>query len=148
MGIDCMRPLWGAGCLRGGGGNGKSHGQEHNDYWTFITDEKLKNNAVSLNNVSKHVGNSIGVQDNRDIIENDLLPTKKHILEDDTVSIASLGSHKHRKLRSHSGSHKGSTETLGDGEEKRDTSKEDLEGGKELVLLNLNVACYYNLSAI
>jgi len=89
-------------------------------------DGKLKNHTV-INN-SKHVGNSIG-QDNRDIIENDYSNKKIVRLEEDTMSNNSLGSHKNRKLKSESGSHKGSTESMEDGEEKKDASKEDLEDG-------------------
>lgn len=86
----------------------------------------MKNNSV-INN-SKHIGNSIG-KDNRDVIENDYSNKKIVRLEEDAVSNNSLGSHKNRKLKSDSGSHKGSTESLDDGEEKKDASKEDLEDG-------------------
>ncbi|XP_042204470.1 sodium channel protein para-like isoform X6 [Homarus americanus] len=89
-----------------------------------LVDGKMKNNSV-INN-SKHIGNSI-TKDNRDaIIENDY-SNKKVRLEEDAVSNNSLGSHKNRKLKSDSGSHKGSSESLDDGEEKKDASKEDLE---------------------
>nr|XP_027236630.1 LOW QUALITY PROTEIN: sodium channel protein para-like [Penaeus vannamei] len=89
-----------------------------------LVDGKMKNNSV-INN-SKHIGNSIG-KDNRDVIENDYSNKKIVRLEEDAVSNNSLGSHKNRKLKSDSGSHKGSTESLDDGEEKKDASKEDLE---------------------
>ncbi|XP_047500155.1 sodium channel protein para-like [Penaeus chinensis] len=89
-------------------------------------DGKMKNNSV-INN-SKHIGNSIG-KDNRDVIENDYSNKKIVRLEEDAVSNNSLGSHKNQKLKSDSGSHKGSTESLDDGEEKKDASKEDLEDG-------------------
>ena len=56
-------------------------------------------------------------------------------LDDDQVSNTSLGSHKNSKLKSDSGSHRGSSESLDeddDGEEKRDASKEDLDAGMML----------------
>ena len=91
------------------------------------SDGKLKNSSPILNNSNKHIGNSV-IKDNRDILEND---TKRLVrLDDDTLSNNSLGSHKNRKLKSDSGSHKGSSESLDDeGDEKRDASKEDLEEG-------------------
>ncbi|XP_042876667.1 sodium channel protein para-like isoform X16 [Penaeus japonicus] len=88
-------------------------------------DGKMNNTVI---NNSKHIGNSIG-KDNRDVIENDYSNKKIVRLEEDAVSNNSLGSHKNRKLKSDSGSHKGSTESLDDGEEKKDASKEDLEDG-------------------
>ncbi|XP_076069518.1 sodium voltage-gated channel paralytic isoform X2 [Oratosquilla oratoria] len=90
-----------------------------------LLDDKMKNSTAVHNN-SKYVGNSI--KDNRDIIENDY-GGKMVRMEDDTISNNSLGSHKNRKLQSDSGSHKGSSESLEDGEEKKDASKEDLEDG-------------------
>lgn len=71
--------------------------------------------------------------DNREIIENDYGNNKKaKRLEEDTLSNNSLDSHKKRKLKSDSGSHKGSTENVDDGEEKRDASKEDFDDGMRL----------------
>ncbi|KAK8729296.1 hypothetical protein OTU49_008750 [Cherax quadricarinatus] len=89
-----------------------------------LVDGKMKSNSV-LNN-SKHIGNSISKDNRGEIIENDY-SNKKVRLEEDALSNNSLGSHKNRKLKSDSGSHKGSSESLDDGEEKKDASKEDLE---------------------
>lgn len=92
----------------------------------LLPDGKMKNSVITN---SKHIGNSI-TKDNRDaIIENDYSNKKVVRLEEDAVSNNSLGSHKNRKLKSDSGSHKGSSESLDDGEEKKDASKEDLEDG-------------------
>ncbi|XP_064104911.1 sodium channel protein para-like isoform X2 [Macrobrachium nipponense] len=91
-----------------------------------LPDGKIKNNAM-MNN-SKHIVNSI-TKDNGEIIENDYSNKQVVRLDEDDVSNNSLGSHKNRKLKSDSGSHKGSSESLDDGEEKKDASKEDLEDG-------------------
>ncbi|XP_050735315.1 sodium channel protein para-like isoform X4 [Eriocheir sinensis] len=94
-----------------------------------LPDGKI-NNTVITNN--KCIGNSISM-DNREIIENDYGNNKKaKRLEEDTLSNNSLDSHKKRKLKSDSGSHKGSTENVDDGEEKRDASKEDFDDGMRL----------------
>lgn len=96
------------------------------------TDGKMKNNTVISDN--KYIGNSI-TMDNRDvaIIENDYGNNKMaKRLEEDALSNNSLDSHIHRKLKRDSGSHKGSTETVDDGEEKRDASKEDFDDGMRL----------------
>ncbi|KAK8395290.1 hypothetical protein O3P69_006178 [Scylla paramamosain] len=88
---------------------------------------KMKNINTVIN--TKYIGNSVSI-DNRDvaIIENDYGNNKKaKRMEEDALSNNSLGSHQHRKLKSDSGSHKGSTETVDDGEEKRDASKEDFD---------------------
>ncbi|XP_071512566.1 sodium channel protein para isoform X4 [Panulirus ornatus] len=92
-----------------------------------LADGKMKNNVITN---SKHIGNSIP-KDNRDaLIENDYSNKKVVRLEEDALSNNSLGSHKNRKLKSDSGSHKGSSDSLlDDGEEKKDASKEDLEDG-------------------
>ncbi|MPC81229.1 hypothetical protein E2C01_075836 [Portunus trituberculatus] len=92
----------------------------------------MKNINTVIN--TKYIGNSVSI-DNRDvaIIENDYGNNKKaKRLEEDALSNNSLGSHQHRKLKSDSGSHKGSTETVDDGEEKRDASKEDFDDGMRL----------------
>ncbi|KAK8395287.1 hypothetical protein O3P69_006178 [Scylla paramamosain] len=93
---------------------------------------KMKNINTVIN--TKYIGNSVSI-DNRDvaIIENDYGNNKKaKRMEEDALSNNSLGSHQHRKLKSDSGSHKGSTETVDDGEEKRDASKEDFDDGMRL----------------
>ncbi|XP_042204472.1 sodium channel protein para-like isoform X7 [Homarus americanus] len=95
-----------------------------------LVDGKMKNNSV-INN-SKHIGNSI-TKDNRDaIIENDY-SNKKVRLEEDAVSNNSLGSHKNRKLKSDSGSHKGSSESLDDGEEKKDAIYDGSSGDEDMM---------------
>lgn len=50
--------------------------------------------------------------------------------EDDTMSEASIGSHRNRKLRSDAGSHKGSQESLDDGDGKHDPSKDEIDDGQ------------------
>ncbi|KAK7074897.1 hypothetical protein SK128_008820 [Halocaridina rubra] len=90
-----------------------------------LPDGKMKNTVM---NNSKHIGNSI-YKDNGDVIENDYSNKKVVHLDEDSVSNNSLGSHKNRKLKSESGSHKSSNDSLDDGEEKKDASKEDLEDG-------------------
>ncbi|KAK3879503.1 hypothetical protein Pcinc_015916, partial [Petrolisthes cinctipes] len=88
-------------------------------------DGRLKNNIS--NSKQTHIGNSIPLDNkDRNILDNDFVSNKKIVRMDDDDN-NSLGSHKNRKLKSESGSHKGSSETLDDGEEKRDASKEDLE---------------------
>ncbi|KAK3879505.1 hypothetical protein Pcinc_015916, partial [Petrolisthes cinctipes] len=90
-------------------------------------DGRLKNNIS--NSKQTHIGNSIPLDNkDRNILDNDFVSNKKIVRMDDDDN-NSLGSHKNRKLKSESGSHKGSSETLDDGEEKRDASKEDLEDG-------------------
>ncbi|XP_054288733.1 sodium channel protein para-like isoform X6 [Macrosteles quadrilineatus] len=68
-----------------------------------------------------HIGNSIGNhQDNR--LDAEYI---RHRLDEDTISNKSYGSHKHRPFKDES--HKGSIESIDDQEEKKDSSKEDLE---------------------
>lgn len=94
---------------------------------TTIPDGRLKNNIS--NSKQTYIGNSIPLDNkDRNILDNDFVSNKKIVRMDDDDN-NSLGSHKNRKLKSESGSHKGSSETLDDGEEKRDASKEDLEDG-------------------
>lgn len=94
----------------------------------MCTDGKLKQTLATINNSRGHIGNSIN---NRDFIENDFTTKAKMIRrDDDTISETSMGSHRNRKLKSDSGSHKGSANSLEDGEEKKDASKEDLDDGK------------------
>ncbi|KAK4321726.1 hypothetical protein Pmani_007468 [Petrolisthes manimaculis] len=87
-------------------------------------DGRLRNIS---NSKQTHIGNSIPIDNkDRNILDNDFVSNKKIVRMDEDDN-NSLGSHKNRKLKSESGSHKGSSETLDDGEEKRDASKEDLE---------------------
>ncbi|KAK4321725.1 hypothetical protein Pmani_007468 [Petrolisthes manimaculis] len=89
-------------------------------------DGRLRNIS---NSKQTHIGNSIPIDNkDRNILDNDFVSNKKIVRMDEDDN-NSLGSHKNRKLKSESGSHKGSSETLDDGEEKRDASKEDLEDG-------------------
>lgn len=108
------------------------------------TDGKMKNNIPN----NKDIGNSI-MMDNRDYIDNDYASKKAKRLEEDTLSNNSLGSHRHRKLKSDSGSHRGSLENVDDGEEKRDASKEDLDDGMRLdgttLTSTLSALCVYLL---
>lgn len=83
-------------------------------------------------NLLQLIGNSINHQDNR--LEHELNHRGMSLQDDDTASIKSYGSHKHRPFKN--SSHKGSAETL-EGEEKRDVSKEDL-GIFEGLFLGLN----------
>ena len=113
----------------------------------FLSDGKLKNNTAVINNSSKHIGNSI-VKDNKDIIDNEI-SKRPFCLDDDTLSNNSMGSHKNRKIKGDGDSHKGSSESMEDGDEKKDASKEDLEDGMILDgthSLALLFIIYYYLS--
>ncbi|XP_066584602.1 sodium channel protein para isoform X5 [Prorops nasuta] len=82
---------------------------------------KLKRNKLCMNN--KVIGNSINHHDYR--LDHDYINN-----EDDTISNKSYGSHKNRAFKDES--HKGSMESLDDGEEKKDASKEYTEQEEEL----------------
>ncbi|XP_034241357.1 sodium channel protein para isoform X3 [Thrips palmi] len=92
--------------------------------FTIHGDLKNKLRKGKFLNNTKAIGNSItgNHQDNR--FESDFI---KHRYDDDNISNHSYGSHKNRPFKDES--HKGSLETL-DGEEKKDASKEDLEGDR------------------
>ncbi|XP_075226668.1 sodium voltage-gated channel paralytic [Lycorma delicatula] len=73
-----------------------------------------------LNRAKNHIGNSIGNhQDNQ--LDTEYIRNR---LDEDNISNKSYGSHKNRPFKDES--HKGSLESL-DGEEKKDSSKEDLD---------------------
>ncbi|KAK3879504.1 hypothetical protein Pcinc_015916, partial [Petrolisthes cinctipes] len=93
-------------------------------------DGRLKNNIS--NSKQTHIGNSIPLDNkDRNILDNDFVSNKKIVRMDDDDN-NSLGSHKNRKLKSESGSHKGSSETLDDGEEKRDANFQGSSGEEEM----------------
>ncbi|XP_043273603.1 sodium channel protein para isoform X4 [Venturia canescens] len=84
---------------------------------------KLTRERLSINN-TKAIGNSINHRDyglDRDYINHH---------DEDTISNKSYGSHKNRPFKDES--HKGSMDSLDDGEEKKDASKEDLDDQDDL----------------
>ncbi|KAF2359711.1 Sodium ion transport-associated [Trinorchestia longiramus] len=90
-----------------------------------LADGKLKQTLATINNSRAHIGNSVN---NRDFLENDYTSTAKIMRrDDDTISETSLGSHRNRKLKSDSGSHRGSNDSLDEGEDKKGASKDDLD---------------------
>ncbi|XP_071554616.1 sodium voltage-gated channel paralytic isoform X15 [Temnothorax nylanderi] len=84
---------------------------------------KLKRGKLCMNN-TKVIANSINHHDYR--LDNDYINQN----EDDTISNKSYGSHKNRAFKDES--HKGSMDSLSNGEEKKDASKEDLEQEEDL----------------
>ena len=94
----------------------------------FLLDgELMKKTLANINNSRPHIVNSMN---NLDILENDFKSMSKIKKTDkDTISETSMGSHRNRKMRSNSDSHRGSSDSLDDGEEKKDASKEDLDDG-------------------
>lgn len=70
------------------------------------------------------MANSIG---NQDFVEQDFTTKAKMMRrDDDTISEASMGSHRNHKLRSDADSHKGSELSFSD-PDKKNASKDDLE---------------------
>lgn len=82
--------------------------------------------------MNKIVGNSIGpVKEDHDFMDNDFSNVQKFvILDEDSLSYTSLGSHKNRKIKCNNGSHKGSFENFVDDREKRDICKDEYEDGE------------------